>query len=140
MLLGKKDIIEKAKKYQTWLGSGYHQIGFQAKAALYALQNHLPRLHEDHKLAKLLYNKLANVKGIKLLNEVETNMISFDTSLLKVSNDEFLDECGKSGVLLFPWLQNQIRAVIHLGITAEDIEHTYKVVDNTVQKLMQTQK
>ena len=57
-------------------------------------------------------------------------------SSLQVSNNEFLDECAKSGVLLFPWLENQIRAVIHLGITEIDVEYTYQVVDNTVQKLM----
>ena len=136
MLLGKKDIIEKAKKYQTWLGSGYHQIGFQAKAALYALQNHISRLNEDHRLAQLLFKKLSNIQKIKLLNKVETNMVGFDISSLQVSNNEFLDECAKSGVLLFPWLENQIRAVIHLGITEIDVEYTYQVVDNTVQKLM----
>jgi threonine aldolase len=136
MLLGKKDIIEKAKKYQTWLGSGYHQIGFQAKAALYALQNHIPRLNEDHKLTQLLFKKLSNIQGIKLLNKVETNMVGFDISSLQVSNNEFLDECAKSGVLLFPWLENQIRAVIHLGITETGVEYTSQVVDNAVQKLM----
>lgn len=136
MLLGKKEIIEKAKKYQTWLGSGYHQIGFQAKAALYALQNHIPRLNEDHRLTQLLFKKLSNIKGIKLLNKAETNMVGFDISSLQVNNDEFLDECAKNGVLLFPWLANKIRAVIHLGVTETDIDRTYQVINNTVQKLI----
>ncbi len=136
MLLGKKDIIEKARKYQTWLGSGYHQIGFQAQAALYAIKNHISRLDKDHLLAKLLFNKLSNIEGIMLLNEAVTNIVGFDISALQTSNDEFLDECAKSGVLLFPWLNNQIRAVVHLGITEADIANTYKVVDNTVQKFI----
>lgn len=136
MLLGKKDVIEKAKKYQTWLGSGYHQIGFQAQAALYCIKNHISRLNEDHLLAKLLFKKLSNIEGIMMLNEAITNIVSFDISALQASNDEFLDECAKSGVLLFPWLNNQIRAVVHLGITEVDIDNTYKVVDNAVQKFI----
>lgn len=136
MLLGKRDIIEKARRFQVWLGSGYHQIGFQAKAALYALQNHILYLKKDHKLAKLLHTKLLDISTIKLLNGVETNMVSFDISELQISNDEFLDECGKAGVLLFSWLENQIRAVIHIGINEEDIEYVHQVIDNVVQKLI----
>lgn len=135
MLLGKKDTIEKAKKYQTWLGSGYHQIGFQARAALYAIQNHIFRIKEDNQLARYLYKNLSRIEGLKLLNEVETNMVSFDISQLKASNDEFIDDCTKSGVLLFPWLENEIRAVTHLGITEKDIEYASQVIGNTVQKL-----
>lgn len=140
MLLGKKETIESARRFQTWLGSGYHQIGFQARAALYALRKQMPRLKEDHQLAQLLYKKLSRLPGIKLTNKVETNMVSFDTSALRVSNDDFLDICGKHGVLLFPWLENQIRAVVHLGITKEDIEHTYQVIENTVRKLTNKRK
>ena len=135
MLLGRKDTIEKAKKYQTWLGSGYHQIGFQARAALYVLQNNIPRLNEDHRLTCLLFKKLSNIEGIKLSNSVETNMLGFDISSLQVSNEVFLDECARNGVLLFPWLKHKIRAVIHLGVDERDVQRVYNVVSSTVQKL-----
>ena len=54
MLLGKKDIIEKAKRYQTWLGSGFHQIGFQAKAAQYAIKNHISKIMLDHGQCRII--------------------------------------------------------------------------------------
>ncbi|MDF3047873.1 MAG: hypothetical protein K0R73_991 [Candidatus Midichloriaceae bacterium] len=137
MLLGRKDIIEKARRYQAWLGSSYHQIGFQAKAALYALQNNISKLEQDNQLAQLLFEKLSYLKGIKLLNTVETNMVGFNISSLQVSNDTFLNECARNGVLLFPWLDNQIRAVVHLGISKFDIEYAYKAIELAVHKLIE---
>ncbi len=89
MLLGKKDIIEKAKRYQTWLGSGFHQIGFQAKAAQYTIKNHISKIMLDHDNAELFASMLSNIKEIKLLGSTETNMVSFDISKLKVTNDFF---------------------------------------------------
>ena len=135
MLLGKKDIIEKAKRYQTWLGSGFHQIGFQAKAAQYAIKNHISKIKIDHYNAELLASMLSNIKEIKLLGSTETNMVSFDISNLKVTNDIFLDYCAMNGLLLFPWLEGQIRAVLHMGITKTDIEKAYQIIKNCIQKI-----
>lgn len=137
MLLGKKDIIEKAKKYQTWLGSGFHQIGFQAKAALYAIKNHVSRIQLDHEHATLLANMLASIPEIRLLGAVETNMVSFDISNLGITNDFFLNSCAQKKLLLFPWLEGNIRAVVHMGVTRNDIEQAYNIIKNVIKQLTQ---
>ena len=41
MLMGSQALIDKAKRYKMWLGSGYHQIGFNAQAAYYALTHNI---------------------------------------------------------------------------------------------------
>lgn len=122
MLLGKNEIIEKARKLQVWLGSGYHQIGYYANAAKYVLQHNISRLKDDNKLATLFADGIKEIQYIKLISPYpETNIVTFSIKELNITNDVFLNECQSYGLLLFPWLQYHIRAVIHLGITRSDI-------------------
>lgn len=133
MLLGKKEIIEKARKLQVWLGGGYHQIGYYANAAKYVLQNNISRLKEDNKLAKLLANALKKIQHIKLISPYpETNIVSFSIKELNITNDVFLNECKTYGLLLFPWLEHHIRAIIHLGVTESDITDTIKIITKVI--------
>ncbi len=43
--------MKKAMRVRKVLGGGMRQIGFMAAAGIYALDNHLERLAEDHKKA-----------------------------------------------------------------------------------------
>jgi hypothetical protein len=40
-----------------------------------------------------------------------------------------------NGLLLFPWLEGQIRAVVHMGVTKTDIEKAYQIIKNCIQKI-----
>jgi len=133
MLLGKNEIIEKARKFQVWLGGGYHQIGYYANAAKYVLQNKISRLKEDNKLAKLLADGIKEIQHIKLiLPYTETNIVSFSIKELNITNDTFLNECKAYGLLLFPWLEHHIRAVVHLGVAKSDIVDAIKIINKVV--------
>lgn len=137
MLLGKKEIIDRARKLQLWLGSGYHQIGYYANAAKYVLQNNIPRLIKDNKLAKLFADKIQEIRYIKLiLPYPETNIVSFSIKELHVTNDVFLNKCQTYGLLLFPWLEFHIRVVIHLGINEIDIINAIKIIEEVVLNLV----
>lgn len=129
MLIGKHHIIEKARTMQVWLGSGYHQIGYYANAAKYALEHNILRLEHDNRLARLLANKIKTLEGINLIPPYpETNILAFDIKKLNITNDIFLTECQKYGLFLFPWLEGHIRAVIHNGITQNDVERAYQII------------
>jgi threonine aldolase len=52
VLVGSKLFIEKARRYRRLFGGGMRQAGVIAAGALYALQNNIERLAEDHKRAK----------------------------------------------------------------------------------------
>lgn len=137
MLMGKREIIEKAKKLQVWLGSGYHQIGYYANAAKYVLQNNVSRLKEDNELAKLFADKIKEIPYIKLiLPYPETNIVSFSIKELNVTNEVFLSQCQAYGLLLFPWLESHIRAVIHLGIEKADIVNAAEIIKEVVLNLV----
>ena len=129
VLMGKKDIIEKAKRFRTWLGSGYHQIGFYAEAAYFALTRQMERLKEDHRLTKILAEKLSVIKELKVNPQnIITNIIFLDTEDLHVSAQDFINQCFEKGVLLFPWLPTVVRAVIHRDIDEGQIQKASEVI------------
>lgn len=141
MLLGKKEIIERARKLQLWLGGGYHQIGYYAHAAKYVLMHHIPRLRQDHQLAKLLADKIQEIPYIQLIDPYpETNIVAFGIKDLGVSNTIFLEACQSHGLLLFPWLKARIRAVTHLGIDQTDIMQAVDIIKRVVCQLMNQSK
>jgi threonine aldolase len=136
MLMGKNEIIEKAKRYKVWLGSGVHQIGFYAKAALYALQNNIESLKQDHTLAQLLAEKLKTISELTLeSSSVETNMVQF--SLTKSDSDcgDFLRRCHEKGLLLFPWLPRKIRAVVHRPLNEKDILKAVQIIQDVIREM-----
>ena len=54
LLLGSKSDIKRARKVRKVWGGGMRQAGFLAAAGIYALDNHLQRLTEDHARARAL--------------------------------------------------------------------------------------
>jgi len=135
ILLGKRETIEKARKFQVWLGSGFHQIGFFAKAAYYALEKQINLVKQDNQLATLFYKELTKLSEIKLAGYPDTNIISFDISYLNISNNTFLQLCEQDGLLLFPWLESKIRAVICHNVNKEDILKAAIIIRNIITKI-----
>ena len=136
VLMGKKDVIAKARKFRVWLGGGMHQGGFQAVAALYAIKNNILRIKDDHRKAKSLVKYLKEIDGIELHeNSGETNMIQIDIRRLSVDTEKFIELCESKGVQLFYWLPGLVRAVVHSGITENDIITAYKVIEHVIRKV-----
>ncbi len=123
IVAGTKEFITRVHRYRKMLGGGMRQAGFLAAAALYALDNNIERLAEDHDNAKRLAEALGNIKGIEVLNEpVETNLVFFDISATGKNALEVMAEARERGVLINPEEFTIMRAVTHLDVSAEDIE------------------
>jgi threonine aldolase len=134
VLLGKKETIEKARRFQVWLGSGFHQIGFNAKAAHYALEKQLYFVKQDNSRAKFLYYELQKNCKEFLSDVPETNIVNLDISKLNLSNDQFLKRCEQNGLLLFPWLEGNIRAVVCHNINEDDVVQAAKIIKEVLYK------
>ena len=105
------------------IGGGQRQVGIAAAAALYALENHVDRLAEDHDNAKRLSEALSGMPGVVIdPKDVETNIVIFDVSKSKLGVMGIVAEMGKRGVLMLPFGQTLIRCVTHLGIEKKDID------------------
>jgi threonine aldolase len=73
VLLGRGEFIERARRIRKMLGGAMRQVGVLAAAGMYALDNNVDRLVEDHANAQRLAEGLAAL-GLEV-DPVQTNMV-----------------------------------------------------------------
>jgi threonine aldolase len=74
VLVGSKDLLQRAHRWRKVLGGGMRQAGVLAAACLYALDHNVERLAEDHANAAHLATSLAQIEQVKVLSHA-TNMV-----------------------------------------------------------------
>ena len=126
LLLGKKDFIKKARRVRKVFGGGMRQAGFLAAAGIYALQNNIDRLAEDHQHAAQIADVITGKQFVKFILPVETNIIIFelDESITAPALVARLKEHSILGYAISP---NRVRLVLHLDINAEMVKRTIEV-------------
>lgn len=121
VLLGKKELMDKAILIRRQLGGSMRQImGHMAAAGIYALDNNIQRLKDDHNNAKKIAKAIKASKKLKLLAEPETSIVLFEP--INSSPEEVCELMKKKNILIAPYNYPTLRAVTHLGITKEDTE------------------
>lgn len=125
ILLGTKEHIAKALRIRKLLGGAMRQAGYLAAAGLFALENHVERLAEDHKKAKTLESLLNTLSFIKKVEPVETNILIFYVND-NLDADDFIAKMSDKGILLTSMGDGKIRIVTHLDFTDEMLEKLIK--------------
>ncbi|HEV8285361.1 MAG TPA: GntG family PLP-dependent aldolase [Chitinophagaceae bacterium] len=128
LLIGKKDFIKKARRVRKVFGGGMRQAGYLAAAGIYALQNHIERLKDDHKHAKQIAGAIQQKNFVKMILPVETNIIIFelDDSITAPALVQKIKEKSMLGYAIAP---NRVRLVIHLDITKEMVAQTIDIIN-----------
>ena len=129
VLIGEKSKIKKARRIRKVFGGGMRQAGFLAAAGVYALQNNIKRLAEDHAQAQLLTTALNKIDYVSKILPVETNIVIFEVSG-RLTAGEFVSKLKESGILVIAMSSLQVRMVVHLDITAEMIQKTIKIIQS----------
>lgn len=124
LLIGSADFIKEGKRWRKMLGGGMRQSGIIAAAGLYALENHVERLADDHGNAHRLADRLKQILDWEI-EPVQTNMIFVSVPPEKMQ--DLVSHCKQNGILVGGYSPEKIRLVTHLDISAEDIETTLKV-------------
>ncbi|WP_158977667.1 low specificity L-threonine aldolase [Cellulophaga sp. L1A9] len=119
VLVGNKEIMQKAIRIRKLLGGGMRQAGYLAAAASYALEHHVERLAEDHKKAKEIGEVLQKLSFIKKVEPIETNIIIFEIDETLVSAENFLKKLAANDVHIIGMGQGKLRIVTHLDYTDE---------------------
>ncbi len=128
-LVGRGDLIKRARRFKQMFGGGFRQAGMMAAGALYAVQSHRDRLAEDHETAARLATGLAEIPGIGIdPSDVDTNIVYF----LIDEAYRVCDRLEERGVLMLPLAADRIRAVTHLGIEQPDIDAALRLVREVV--------
>lgn len=122
VLIGDEEIMQNAIRIRKILGGGMRQVGYLAAAGLYALDNNIKRLVEDHNKAKEIGKVLSGLDFIKKVEPVETNIIIFE---LKNKSDEsrFMNALTDKNIRLSGMGNGKLRVVTHLDYT--DDMHDY---------------
>ena len=128
VLIGKKDLVKKARRVRKVLGGGMRQAGFLAAAGIYALQNNIERLKQDHAHAKLIGDALAKSSVAKTVLPIETNIIIFETGA--ASAQVLVGRLKEKQILCYATAPNRVRFVVHLDITAEMVNKTIEIIKN----------
>jgi len=102
-------------------GGAMRQVGFLAAAGIYAFDNHIERLADDHKKAKDIELVLNSLSYVKKVEPVETNIIIFYVDDY-LNADDFISSMAKKNILLTPMGDGKIRIVTHLDFSEEMLE------------------
>lgn len=129
LLVGSHDFIARARRLRKMLGGGMRQAGILAQAGLFALEQHVTRLADDHRRAKRLAEGLAALPGIELdLSLVQSNMVFL--RLREGESAPLLAFMKERGILFSGY--GELRLVTHLQINDDDIE---EVIDACTEYL-----
>ncbi|MES2543448.1 MAG: GntG family PLP-dependent aldolase [Bacteroidota bacterium] len=123
--------INRALRIRKILGGGMRQVGYLAAAAIYALDNNLERLAEDHRRAKELAKVLQGLHWIEKVEPVETNILIFS---VKSGLDEnvVMEKLKDRNIFISGMGKGKLRIVTHLDY--REVMHSY--VMETLEKVM----
>jgi len=116
VLCGSRELVEEAWRWKQMVGGAFRQSGIVAAGCLYALDHHVERLAEDHELARLLADGLAEL-GAEAVPP-ESNIVIFAVP----DAPAFVEQMGRRGVELSGTPDGRVRAVTHLDIDRAGVE------------------
>ena len=122
LLLSDKATIHKALRIRKILGGGMRQAGYLAAAGIYALDNNIKRLSEDHRRAKELEKVLSKLPWVLKVEPVETNILIFSVQP-NVNQVLLLEKLKQKGISISAMGQGKLRIVTHLDY--REVMHTY---------------
>jgi len=127
LLLGKKDFIKKALKTRKGLGGGMRQAGYLAAAGIYALDNNVKLLKEDHRRANEIAKVLETLSYVDEIFPVETNILIFKLNS-KIKDSDFINKLKEKDIRASIFDPQVIRFVTHLDFTDSMMEEVVKVL------------
>lgn len=126
VLVCKKELEAKARRMRKAFGGGMRQAGFLAAAGIFALDNHISRLTEDHARAKTLGKELSQLSWIKSVMPVDTNIVIF--SLIDaLTPEKVLEQLSAQQVKAIKFGAQEIRLVTHLDFDDKMLDKTIQV-------------
>ena len=127
IVLGKRDFIKQARRVRKVFGGGMRQAGYLAAAGIYALENNILLLKEDHLHAKMIAAALEKKEFIGSIMPVETNIVIFE---VRGSYDpkRFCELLSRENIRCLAISDAQVRMVTHLDISNEMVNQLVDLI------------
>jgi threonine aldolase len=121
ILIGRADLIRRARRTRKQWGGGMRQVGILAAAGLHAIDHHVERLADDHARARQLAAGLRAVPGVNV-PEPETNIVMIELADPAHDREALLRGLHARGVWMGGSGRRRIRAITHLDADDAGIE------------------
>ncbi len=118
LLVGSKEYIHRANRWRKMTGGGMRQSGILAAAAIYALENNVARLKDDHDNAQWLAEELTKI-GVEIAEPgAQTNVL-------------YMRQSAELAAKMGPWMRERgviissgplTRVLTHINISREDLQ------------------
>jgi threonine aldolase len=128
LIAGSHDLMYRARVEKHRFGGAMRQAGIVAAAGVFALDYNVERLADDHARARRLGEAWAAAGLAVDLELVQTNFVQIDVGAMGLSVDDALARAQAEGVRLSPTKPGVLRAVTHLDVTEDDVEHALDAV------------
>lgn len=121
MLCGTREFIERARVIRKMIGGGMRQAGILASAGIYALENNIKRLENDHENCLKLAETLNTLSWATVdMEKVETNIVFAYTSPGQASS--ISEKLASKGIRVIATGSDEIRLVTSLMISSDEID------------------
>jgi threonine aldolase len=120
VICGSREFIEMARHARQAVGGGMRQAGVIAAMGIWALDNMVERLADDHRNARRLAELVAEAGFGVDFETVQTNMVKVDTS--PYTAEEFKAALNGHGIDMNVIGPATVRLVTHCQITPEHVE------------------
>lgn len=135
-LSGSREFVARARQVRKLFGGGMRQAGVLAAAALYALDNHVERLADDHRNARVIAQAVSDSPGLRLdPPDVHTNIIWIEVEPELGTSQSVAAALKERGILVSPATPSRIRAVTHLDVSPAMAERAADTLRRVVPKL-----
>jgi threonine aldolase len=136
LVAGSAELMAKARRLKHLFGGAMRQAGIVAAAGVYALEQNIERLADDHARARRLGEGLYDAGVPVDLEQVETNFVQIDVAPLGLETGEALERLAQQGVGLSATIHpTRLRAVTHLDIDDEDIDRALELIPRALGAL-----
>ena len=129
MLLGSGEMITKARRIRKVFGGGMRQAGSLAAAGIYALNNNVERLTEDHRRAGQIAVALAKKDFVGEILPAETNIVIFEVKG-RFTPKQLAEKFAAQQIKLIAITATQIRIVVHLDITEQMVTEVIQFIQS----------
>jgi threonine aldolase len=131
---GPRELVREAVRHRKVFGGGMRQAGVLAAAAIYALDQNIERLAEDHANARRLAAGIGQIERVRLASETfDTNLLYFRVDPAWMTAAALASRLAEHGVLMVATGRDTVRAVTHLDVSATDVDRAIEVLKRVVR-------
>lgn len=137
LMISTAERVASARIWRKRYGAGLRQVGILAAAGIYALDNNLKYLENDHKRAKQIAQAVAKVAP-KVINpdHVETNIVALDLNSTSLTAAKLSEELKAEGILAGALGPKFLRLVTHMDLNDNQIAKVIEVLPKLIQRAL----